>query len=684
MNLSAIPFSHNLLAWMIQTTVLATLAAILPVAFRLRHPRAQLLYCHAALAACLLLPVLQPWRVLSGKPSPLFAVTRYEWWLFGILIAGFVLQLVSLSAGLFRTRRFRIAASPLYPVPEPMRAAAAITQADALFCISEETRGPVMLGWLAPVVLLPTSILQLGEEAQCGIACHELLHVRRGDWLVTLIEGIANALLWFNPGAWLLLSEARLAREQIVDAESVRLTAAPEPYIDALLAIARERAGMDLAGAPSFLWRSHLTQRMQLLLSDAPVSSIRVAGSLCSMIAVLGGAMWFIAAAFPLLSAQYVPVAPSIAAASVPAPQPAPVTPKVAAVRPASPPQAALPVSDPYEPVNGGISEVSAADRAEALALPGRARAAALRHERGVPPYRLHASFAAGGNALQTGQGEISETWMTGQRWQWTVNLGSISHVQQVYLGVLFENQHIAVIPMRAHMLRNEIFWARAQPGLAARLRTAKTLWQGKPATCLLESPDSAIDGFDSSAQARFWNEDEYCFDDASGDLVVHSFVPGTYAQFEYGAQTQFHQLRIPERIRIYVAGTAVVDASLQITDATAADESALTPAPEMTSSPTPTQLGPAFRAWAPAKNGGQAIVHAEVDGDGNVVEAEVSSIRDADGAAMAQQVREMNFRPYGHGAAGLYLPPLNQKRGFHDETVLCPAGGSARRHSHG
>ncbi len=73
-----------------------------------------------------------------------------------------------------------------------MRAAAAITQADALFCVSEEATGPVMLGWLAPVVLLPVSFLDMDEEAQCGIACHELLHVRRGDWLVTLIEGFAS------------------------------------------------------------------------------------------------------------------------------------------------------------------------------------------------------------------------------------------------------------------------------------------------------------------------------------------------------------------------------------------------------------------------------------------------------------------------------------------------------------
>src|SRR6185312_13562407 len=122
-------------------------------------------------------------------------------------------------------------------------------------------------------------------------------------------------------------------------------------------------------------------------------------------------------------------------------------------------------------------------------------------------------------------------------------------------------------------MLRNEIFWANSGFGLSQRFRTAKVLWQGKPATCVLESPNFAIDAFDTSVQGRFGNEREYCFDDASGDMVIHSAAPGIYAQFEYGPQSQFHQLRIPARIRIYVAGAVVVDASVQITDATAADE---------------------------------------------------------------------------------------------------------------
>ena len=251
----------------------------------------------------------------------------------GVLAAGLLVQLALMSGGLWRIRRCRIAATPLYPVPDAMRAAAAITQADALFCVSEEATGPVMLGWLAPVVLLPASFLTLDDEAQCGIACHELLHVKRGDWLVTLVEGFAGALLWFNPGVWLLLSEARLAREQLVDAESVRLTESLESDIDALLAIAREHVWSDLAAAPSFLHRSHLTQRMQLLLADAPTSAARLAGSLFPIAGILGCSIWFACATFPMLGqagpepahsaiaadSRALPRLPAVAALSTPA-----------------------------------------------------------------------------------------------------------------------------------------------------------------------------------------------------------------------------------------------------------------------------------------------------------------------------------------------------------------------------
>ena len=54
---------------------------------------------------------------------------------------------------------------------------------------------------------------------------------------MTMVEEIFSAFLWFNPGAWWVLAQARLSREQLVDSEVVRLTAR-EPYVKALLSMA--------------------------------------------------------------------------------------------------------------------------------------------------------------------------------------------------------------------------------------------------------------------------------------------------------------------------------------------------------------------------------------------------------------------------------------------------------------
>ena len=265
-----------------------------------------------------------------------------------------------------------------------------------------------------------------------------------------------------------------------------------------------------------------------------------------------------------------------------------------------------------------------------------------------MPPYRFNASFTASGNALNSGQGEISETWMTGQKWRWTASLADVSHLQMFYRGELMEDRHLAVIPMRAHMLRNEALWATRTFNPNARLRTAKVQWQGKPTTCIL----GADPGGDAPpANVRSWDEEEYCIDDASGALVVHSIAPGTYAQFQYDPNQQFHGLNTPDRIQLYVAGALVVDASFHVTDASAADESSLIPAEGMTSTPRPTGLGVAV-LWRLDSTGGAdasvvqpVIVHAEIDGDGNVVEMEMSAAATtALIPAALQKIRETNF----------------------------------------
>jgi beta-lactamase regulating signal transducer with metallopeptidase domain len=655
--------SANLLAWMEQALLVALAGSLSLRVLRVRQPRTQLAFCHALLAICLLLPFLQPWRHpvmdVSGASTvpptpqtpamPQIPWTRVALW---TLIAGVAVKLCWLLGGLWRIRRYRIGAMPLYPIPESVQAAAAITHANAVFCISADVPGPVMLGWLAPVVLLPDSFLALGEEAQCGIACHELLHVRRHDWLSTLIEELAGALLWFNPAIWLLLAQTRLVREQLVDAEVVRLTASREPYIDALLAIARggpvPNLGMDLSmdptPAPLFLRRRHLTQRMHSLLQDASISRLRLVSSYASIAAVLVFAGWFGMVTFPLTgSPQFREVAKPapVAAAPIAPPPPAIVQ---AQIEPTdtSADIALVPLPpDPHELVTGAVRAVATpADRAAALSLLDRARQNGNSHAAGTPPFRFDVSFNAGGPSDYTGTGTLTETWLSGQSWRWTVDLGGYSLVRVDSGGLTVEDKHVSQIPMRALMLRNAIFWAMQSPPF--QIRTASATWNGKPATCLLLS---GMAGPATQTQSRLWEEAEYCIDNASGLLQIHSIAPGTYTVYGYSRDLQFHGRTMPDRITIYVAGAQVVDAQFNITDAGTVDPALLTPTPEMIAN------GPVIQTMLPSrfpidvpnpfpsKTIQPVIVHADVDQAGIVLEEELSAASDP---ALAQAALDL------------------------------------------
>lgn len=309
----------NLVPWVVQVFLIASAGALLPLLLRIRHPRSQLVYYHITLALCLALPLIQPWQdSLLVVTGPAVTAHRSEtlalpWgtviaW---VLLSGMIAKLCWLGVGLWQLRRYRRTATPVSPLPDSIRQAIRLTGADARFCISANVSGPATLGYIDPVVLLPESFASLDADAQRSIACHELLHVRRKDWLVTLIEEMVSAVFWFNPGVWWLLAQARLSREQLVDSEVVRLTA-PEPYIRALLSMAVvSRRRFALPAAP-FFTEGHLMRRMRLLLAGSNRSAIRICLSYLSVAALLGSAVWCASAWFPLMGE------PQIVMAAVP------------------------------------------------------------------------------------------------------------------------------------------------------------------------------------------------------------------------------------------------------------------------------------------------------------------------------------------------------------------------------
>jgi TonB family protein len=174
---------------------------------------------------------------------------------------------------------------------------------------------------LKPVVLLPERFA--GNEA---IVCHELIHIRRGDWLFVLAEQIVRSVFWFHPAIWWLVDQIQLAREQVVDREAVRLLGAREPYLEALLAVASAQVGMDWALSPAFLRKRFLRSRIHLLTRHSAESRRRLVSSAAGLAMLTALVVWTGTRLMPL-QADAAPV-PSDSSATTNTPPPSSTTTK--------------------------------------------------------------------------------------------------------------------------------------------------------------------------------------------------------------------------------------------------------------------------------------------------------------------------------------------------------------------
>jgi bla regulator protein BlaR1 len=77
---------------------------------------------------------------------------------------------------------------------------------------------PVTAGFWRPVVLVPASLLSgMPPELLHALLAHEMAHIRRHDYLVNLLQNLAETLLFYHPAVWWLSRRIRVERELIAD-----------------------------------------------------------------------------------------------------------------------------------------------------------------------------------------------------------------------------------------------------------------------------------------------------------------------------------------------------------------------------------------------------------------------------------------------------------------------------------
>ncbi|RSK35486.1 M56 family metallopeptidase [Hymenobacter metallilatus] len=186
---------------------------------------------------------LQAWLTYFDNNLPILVAG----WLLGLL--AMTLRLLGGLAYVQRLRRYRV-----QPLAEEWQqrlrtlADKAGLQQPVQLLESALVRVPVVVGHLSPVILLPLgTVTGLSTAYLEAILAHELAHVQRRDYLMNLVQSVAETLFFYHPAVWFVTACLRTERENCCDdaatalvggnaltvaralAALAELTTAPEP-----------------------------------------------------------------------------------------------------------------------------------------------------------------------------------------------------------------------------------------------------------------------------------------------------------------------------------------------------------------------------------------------------------------------------------------------------------------------
>jgi TonB family protein len=331
--MSAPLWFDNLAAYSIQIALVTLAGAGLAAALRLRAPRVALAYWQGLLAACLALPLVEPWAqtVLAvahdtGGVEIEFGALRnapvhnrfptYEIIALGLGL-GVAFRLGRMALGLWRLRRYSLGARAWEPAPPMVNEFCSRLGVAPPLLLSDEIAGPMAMGNFRPAVLFPARFTQMDAECQRAIVCHELIHVSRGHWFFNLAEEMVLSIFWFHPALAWVVGRIRLAREQWVDGEVLQITGARQPYLRALVEIAAGGGWPAAVPAPEFMRENQLTQRVALMMKETSMSKPRLILSLSIALAIIFMTAAAAVHAFPLRAQPAQAAAPAAQAEPV-------------------------------------------------------------------------------------------------------------------------------------------------------------------------------------------------------------------------------------------------------------------------------------------------------------------------------------------------------------------------------
>src|SRR5690606_22850475 len=141
-------------------------------------------------------------------------------WIVALWAAGVAVCSLRMAGGLLWVRhmcdRAQVATGAEWQACTQRLAARMGIRRTVVLRMSEGGDSPVTAGWRRPVVLLPVALLaRMPADLVEALIAHELAHIRRHDYLVNLLQGAVETLLFYHPVVWWLSQRIRIERELV-------------------------------------------------------------------------------------------------------------------------------------------------------------------------------------------------------------------------------------------------------------------------------------------------------------------------------------------------------------------------------------------------------------------------------------------------------------------------------------
>jgi len=138
---------------------------------------------------------------------------------------------------------------------------------------------PFTAGWQEPAIVLPAEWRAWDEFRLRAVLAHEMAHVQRRDWLVSLLAAINRGVFWINPVAWFI--ERRLASlaEECCDAAAIGAGGDARRYAGVVLDFAAAAVGAPLP-ATAMARSSRVGARIERLLERGTSAPRPVSGAI--------------------------------------------------------------------------------------------------------------------------------------------------------------------------------------------------------------------------------------------------------------------------------------------------------------------------------------------------------------------------------------------------------------------